>query len=313
MEDRRYPSDVASYSSLFQRMLDCVFLLDYETFVVRDANSVAERALGADRERLVGQDLMRWIDPAEHELLLQCLRSTRRKYYPRTQAFHWQLPDAALRVMKMVFCRLTLEDEGQTEMIQVIAQDITAEQQAHEKAEQYLRKLQDMAITDELTRLFNYRHFKEQLTQEQRRSSRFLSEYCLVFLDLDNFKQYNDKNGHPAGDALLSGLGELIRKACRNVDIPARYGGEEFVILCPATRAEGGMILAERLRRMVESTPFPHHDGQPLGRVTVSIGVAAYPEHGTNENEVLEAADRAVYESKRAGRNRVTLASKGER
>lgn len=310
MEERRYPSDVASYLSLFQRMLDCVFLLDYETFAIQDANSVAERALEADRERLVGEQLTRWIDSSEHELLLQCLRSTRRKYYPRTQPFHWTLPDGASRVMRMVFCRLTLADAGGTEMIQVIAQDITDEQRARHQAERYLRELQDLAITDELTHLYNYRYFKERLNQEQRRSLRFHSEYCLVFLDLDHFKQYNDRNGHPAGDALLESLASLIRRVCRNVDVPARYGGEEFVVLCPGTHAEGGMILAERLRRTVEDARFPNGEGQPLGRVTVSVGVAAFPEHGSNENEVLEAADKAVYSSKNAGRNRVTLAAR---
>lgn len=310
MESGRYPSDLASYSSLFQRMLDAVFLLDYKTFAIQDANGVAERVLEADRDQLIGGSLARWIEGSEHELLLQCLRVSRRNYYPRTHLFHWRLPAGELRSMRMVFCRLTLSDGRETELIQVIAQDITAEQQARTKAEEYLQKLQDLAITDELTRLYNYRYFKEQLNQEQRRSSRFHNEYSLVFLDLDHFKQYNDRNGHPAGDALLAGLGALIRRICRNVDVPARYGGEEFVVLCPATPSEGGMILAERLRKTVESTPFPHADRQPLGRVTVSIGVAAFPEHGAREDQVLDAADRAVYESKRAGRNRVSLAAR---
>lgn len=308
MKEKLYPSDLASYSNLFQRMLDAVFLLDSETFLIQDVNTVAERVLESDRDRLIGQALTRWVIPTDHEVLLRSMRSARRRYYPKAQIVTWTRSSGDSRMMRLVLCLLTLSDGSGRELIQVIAQDITAEHNANIKAEQYLRELKELASTDEMTGLYNYRTFKQRLEEEHLRSARYRSEYCIVFLDLDHFKAYNDQNGHQAGDALLARLAILIRKGSRNIDIPARYGGEEFAVLCPATKVGGGMILAERLRRMVAGANLPHAKKQPLGALTISVGVAGYPEHGSTADEVLQAADHATYASKNAGRNRVTRA-----
>ena len=153
----------------------------------------------------------------------------------------------------------------------------------------------------------NFRRFRDELKKEHIRASRYASTYSIVFCDVDHFKIYNDKNGHPAGDEVLRKIGAIFRDCCRNTDLPARYGGEEFAVLCPETPRNGGLTLANRIRAEVEATDFEFGAGQPLGRVTISVGVANFPEDGVSAEEMLEAADKALYLSKKNGRNRVTM------
>jgi diguanylate cyclase (GGDEF)-like protein len=143
---------------------------------------------------------------------------------------------------------------------------------------------------------------------EHIRAQRYASQYSLVFIDADNFKHYNDRNGHPAGDRLLKELAQIVRASCRSTDLPARYGGEEFVVLCPETAHPDANVVAERIRKAVQSHPFAHADAQPLGFVSVSVGVACYPVDGQTPEAVLQSADEALYASKQNGRNRVTTA-----
>ena len=160
-----------------------------------------------------------------------------------------------------------------------------------------------------MTQLSNFRFFKTQLAMQHERSTRFPSPYSIVFFDLDNFKHYNDQNGHPAGDELLRGVAKYLRLPCRVSDLPARYGGEEFVILCAGVNAVQAKVLAERVRMGIESAHFPHAEKQPLGIVSTSVGVASFPDNGATAESILVAADEALYVSKKSGRNRTTLSA----
>jgi diguanylate cyclase (GGDEF)-like protein len=131
-------------------------------------------------------------------------------------------------------------------------------------------------------------------------------QYALIFCDIDHFKAYNDRNGHPSGDDLLRKFAANLRESCRVMDVVARYGGEEFVILCPDTDERGATALAERLRVTIEAVRFNDVDHQPLGCLSMSVGVASYPENARTREEVLKKADLCVYRSKSSGRNRVT-------
>jgi diguanylate cyclase (GGDEF)-like protein len=134
-----------------------------------------------------------------------------------------------------------------------------------------------------------------------------------LFLDVDHFKAYNDKHGHPAGDRLLRRLAEVLLGGrvsglpaqTRASDIVARYGGEEFVIVLPETNLEGASIKAERIRSLIADFAFDNAAQQPLGCVSVSVGVAAFPNHGAEKQLLIDAADRQLYRAKREGRNRV--------
>ena len=160
---------------------------------------------------------------------------------------------------------------------------------------------QRLSLTDPLTGLFNYRYLRESLRRELERAARFGRDLAIVALDLDHFKDVNDTYGHGVGDLVLAEVARRIRGVTREVDVAFRRGGEEFVILLPETDAAGGGALARRLAAEVRQSPVFTRDHAIS--VTVSIGVAVFPEHGTNGSAVLEAADRALYAAKAAGRD----------
>lgn len=173
-----------------------------------------------------------------------------------------------------------------------------------------------MAITDGLTNLYNHRYFQERLAAEVERAARFGHSLALVMLDVDRFKDFNDQHGHLAGDAVLEGLARVIRERTRRIDVAARYGGEEFVVLLIETGADQAVEYAERLRDAVERNHFAFEDvatpRAPSGaRITISLGVAVFPDDGTTTQELIRAADTALYAAKAAGRNRVASAGSG--
>jgi diguanylate cyclase (GGDEF)-like protein len=167
-----------------------------------------------------------------------------------------------------------------------------------------------MAITDELTGLFNHRHLLQQLSSELSRTQRYGRALTLAMLDIDHFKHYNDTHGHLMGNEVLRSLGDIIRRNIRETDIAARYGGEEFSIIMPETNRTKGKLIAERLRKAIAAYPFKKAEQQPGGAINVSIGLASYPENAASPHDLIEAADRALYRAKSTGRNRVCLSTK---
>ena len=311
---QKTPSQLAAYADLFQRLLDCTLLLDPNSFVILEANSACERVLGVPTEKLVGRSLLSWVDESQHDDFGKAMRVAMRRYYPRQFDSRWKLPDGRMIHMEILACPLSLSD--QRESLQVIARDISFKREAEMKLPSLLSelkaanaKLEVLSNEDEMTKLFNFRHFKTELQKEHLRSARYATEYSIVFCDIDYFKKYNDRNGHPAGDALLREFAKVLQKCCRSSDLPARYGGEEFAVICPGVSAEGAVILAERIRSSVAEMDFAHGSYQPDGKLTVSVGVSSFPVNGASAEDILKAADEAVYASKAAGRNRVTVAA----
>ena len=164
-------------------------------------------------------------------------------------------------------------------------------------------RLREMSHTDELTEVGNRRNFDLRLREEISRSTRFGHAFSLLMIDIDGFKRFNDEFGHPKGDAVLRALGALMRSASREGDVPCRVGGEEFAFILPETGKSDALVFAERFRRRVESSVMAPDSLNPI---TVSVGLAAFPQDGRNSDEIVWAADEALYGSKRAGRNRVT-------
>ncbi len=168
-----------------------------------------------------------------------------------------------------------------------------------------LKRIRVQARIDNLTGLATHGAFKDRLARELQRADRYQRPLSLLMADVDHFKHYNDTFGHPAGDRLLRLVGRLVAAEVRRVDFGARYGGDEFAIILPETSKLAGGVAAERFRATVENHPFPHSQSQPLGKVTVSIGVATFPEDALTLEKLLEAADRALYQAKADGRNLV--------
>jgi diguanylate cyclase (GGDEF)-like protein len=168
-------------------------------------------------------------------------------------------------------------------------------------------KTKQMAITDGLTGLYNKRFFLEIMHSEIERAKRCEHDLSFIIMDIDNFKNYNDTNGHPAGDTLLKQLSELIKGTIRKVDIPCRYGGEEFVVILPETKKQDAKKVAEKLVSIISSHRFEHAETQPLGFISVSMGLATFPQDDTNEEGLIVKADEALYLAKSSGKNRVVL------
>jgi diguanylate cyclase (GGDEF)-like protein len=165
-------------------------------------------------------------------------------------------------------------------------------------------QFQLMSITDPLTGLHNRRYLEARLSEELNRSKRYETPMSFMMIDLDDFKFYNDRNGHQAGDRALEITAQCLRSTLRKADVAARYGGEEFSILLPqASLHEAGMI-ADRLRRTIMNTRFPHGEKQPLGSVTLSIGLSSLSPSLDSVEAIIRAADRALYHAKSHGKNR---------
>jgi diguanylate cyclase (GGDEF)-like protein len=187
--------------------------------------------------------------------------------------------------------------------------------QSIENALQF-RQMQDLAAIDELTGLANRRQFQRSLEREVQRARRYDRQLTLAMFDVDHFKKYNDSCGHQAGDRALATIGAILRTSLRDVDIVARYGGEEFAVILPETAARPGAPVSpfpflERLRRRIEETVFPGEEKLPGGRLTVSGGVASFPDDAQTLEDLIRTADEALYVSKAQGRNRITYRGSG--
>jgi diguanylate cyclase (GGDEF)-like protein len=170
--------------------------------------------------------------------------------------------------------------------------------------------IKNLATTDELTGLANYRFFRQMLEKEIARAKRYGKEFSLAMFDIDYFKNYNDTNGHDQGNVALKKVGEILLTLSRKTDIPARFGGEEFIVILPETSAGDAYQFANRVRKKIERTKFKGEVHQPNRKLTVSGGVAGFPYDGKSANEVIKSVDIACYEAKDRGRNRIAIFGK---
>jgi diguanylate cyclase (GGDEF)-like protein len=195
-------------------------------------------------------------------------------------------------------------DEVDLSLLEIIGPQVAL---ALERAEWQERatEFQLMSITDSLTGLPNRRYLEERLAEELNRSKRYDYPMSFLMIDIDDFKAYNDKNGHQAGDVALQITAHCLKGALRAVDIASRYGGEEFCILLPQTGMAEAAVIADRIRHRVSTTEFPHGSAQPLGHVTISVGVSTITKNIDTSENIIAAADRALYQAKSHGKDRI--------
>lgn len=173
-----------------------------------------------------------------------------------------------------------------------------------------VRRIQELSITDDCTRLYNQRHLFTVLDEEVHRSARYGYEFSLLFLDLDHFKSVNDKYGHMVGSKLIGMVGRALRENLRLIDAAFRYGGDEFAILLPQTSRDAGLFVARRIARVFHTTKWTPENGISIP-LRASIGIAAYPHDATTPAEIVHRADELMYQVKQAGRDNIAIAGEG--
>jgi diguanylate cyclase (GGDEF)-like protein len=194
---------------------------------------------------------------------------------------------------------------GRTDELGALAGAFNAMAKELEKDRQALKEL---SVRDPLTGLYNHREFFRLLREEAPRSRRYRHPLSLLMIDIDYFKKINDTYGHPAGDRVLSAVAGIIRRELRQVDQVARYGGEEFAAILPETDESEAFALATRIRQAVAARPLAISETKGV-ELTISIGLAVFPDDATAEEGLVEKADHALYAAKAAGRNRVCRSS----
>ncbi len=300
-------SQMATYSDLFMRMPEPIFLLAPDDGSVLEANPAALSILQISEKDILGRPLAGWAVRDERRAAEQffCSGLIDNPSSDRSLELRFIASSGKELRMELQLCPVPLADYGHA--IQIIARDITQAHRYRTRLEEMNAALERLSATDEMTGLRNFRSFKEELAKTHAIAESKGTHYSVIFIDVDHFKKYNDRNGHPAGDEVLRMVARILKEKSRPGDLPARYGGEEFVVLCPETEAEVAFELAEKIRKAFAAERFPHGEHQPLGHVSASIGVASYPRHGTLSQDVLHNADQALYFSKSEGRDRVTL------
>ena len=197
-------------------------------------------------------------------------------------------------------------DQVDLSLLEIIAPQVAV---ALERAEwqEKATQFQLMSITDPLTGLPNRRYLEERLAEEVNRSKRYEQPLSFLMIDIDDFKIYNDLNGHQAGDLALQMAAQGLKGTLRSADVASRYGGEEFCVLLPQTSLPEAGVIAERMREKIERTNFTHGKSQPLGAVTISLGVSTFTSAVSTAEQIIWAADRALYAAKSEGKNRISI------
>ena len=258
-------------------------------------------------DALIGKSWLEIVPPEDHPVVTGAFADMVAGRGQMAVTYRYMRPDKSTFWVEMRGRLIDAGLGGAKEMVGNI-RDITRQKAAEEQLARANADLAKLSLVDALTGVANRRHFDQTLRKEWSRSIRSAEPVSLLMIDVDHFKAYNDQYGHPGGDVCLRTIAAVLDLGVhRRSDLVARYGGEEFAVILPGTPGGAAWLLAEAMRRALEDQGIAHL-GHPGGIVTVSIGVAAASaERGSRPDLLIEAADRALYEAKRTGRNRVVL------
>jgi diguanylate cyclase (GGDEF)-like protein/PAS domain S-box-containing protein len=292
------------YRRLFEAAQDGILILDAKTGAISDVNPFLINMLGYSREEFVEKKLWEVGAFKDIKASKKAFKELQKNEYIRYKNLPLRAKTGRLIQVEFVS---NVYLAGGKKVIQCNIRDITERIQVQNALLKSEARLREQSVRDHLTGLFNRRYMEETLERELLRASRKQLSLGIIMLDVDDFKQWNDTCGHAAGDAILRELGNLLLENVRGEDIPCRYGGDEFIIVLPDASKE---MTRERAKLICKHVKRFHlqFEGQIREAVSLSLGVAAFPENGSTSTAVLRAADAALYNAKRKGRGRLVVA-----
>ncbi|HLA08373.1 MAG TPA: sensor domain-containing diguanylate cyclase [Anaerolineales bacterium] len=292
------------YRRLFEAAQDGILILDAETGMITDVNPFLIKMLGYSREEFVEKKLWEVGAFKDIEASQQAFEALQKNEHIRYEDLPLRAKNGRLVDVEFVSNVYLV---GGEKVIQCNIRDITERKQAQDALLKSQALLREQSVRDHLTGLFNRRYMEETLERELLRAARKQLSLGIIMLDVDDLKRFNDTWGHAAGDEILRELGSLLLRQVRGEDIACRYGGDEFIIILPDAPRE---VTRERAELICEYTNQFHlqFEGQSLAAVTLSLGVAVFPEHGATSTGILRAVDAALYRAKHEGRGRVVVA-----
>jgi diguanylate cyclase (GGDEF)-like protein/PAS domain S-box-containing protein len=292
------------YRRLFEAAQDGILILDAQTGAITDVNPFLIKLLGYSRAEFVEKKLWEMGAFKDIQASQEAFEALQENAYIRYEDLPLRAKNGRLVDVEFVSNVYLV---GGEKVIQCNVRDITERKQAQDALLKSQALLREQSVRDYLTGLFNRRYMEETLERELLRAARRRLSLGMIMLDVDDFKRFNDTYGHAAGDEILRELGSLLLKQVRGEDIACRYGGDEFIVILPDASHE---VTRERAELICEYAGLFHlqREGQSLAGVTLSLGVAVFPEHGPTSTGLLRAVDAALYRAKREGRARVVVA-----
>lgn len=291
------------YRRLFEAAQDGILILDAGTGAITDVNPFMVDMLGYSHEEFTGKRLWEVGAFQDAEASKDAFQALQKNEYIRYKDLPLKAKDGRLIQVEFVS---NVYWAGSERVIQCNIRDITERKQAQDALLKSEASLREQSVRDHLTGLFNRRYMEETLERELHRASRKGLSLGVIMLDVDDFKRFNDTWGHAAGDTVLCELGSMLLGHFRGEDVPCRYGGDEFIIILPdASRT----ATCERAGLICEHAKQFHlnFEGQTLDAVTLSLGVAVFPEHGSTSTAILRAVDDALYHAKHKGRSQMVI------
>jgi diguanylate cyclase (GGDEF)-like protein/PAS domain S-box-containing protein len=305
MEDiQQIKTSELRYRRLFEAAQDGILILDAHTGAITDVNPFLIKMLGYSRPEFVGKKLWEMGAFQDVEASQEAFEALQKNKYIRYEDLPLRAKNGRLVDVEFVSNVYLVSGE---KVIQCNIRDITERKQAQDALLKSQTLLREQSVRDYLTGLFNRRYMEETLERELLRAARKKLSLGIIMLDVDDFKQFNDTHGHAAGDEILHELGSLLLRQVRGEDIACRFGGDEFVIILPDASQD---VTRERAELLSEYAGLLHlqFEGHSLAPVTLSLGVAGFPEHGATSTGILRAVDAALYRAKHTGRGRVMVA-----